>query len=423
MVSAAVTSLRSLYDTRRFDVIALMLAAMFPIYRSFTSVVMVFLYILSSTLLYYLEPKRRVLVDRANVKYFFITTGFYLWIIVSLTYTSESGIGVRFLISNLYLLIYPLVTLFLVQDLSKKHINQIAISFIVACVLLAVYIHSIYYKAGLYSQLRPAEYNDLPFRDALMKAGYHPTYVSMWFLFGALFLIQFILKEQVTKFQKTLSICVSIVLVLTSGLLSAKIALMAFVIGLLIIVYFVVSNKLVVFIGYVGILVLFILLVWNISFLRARFIDEFNVTELKAPIGLRTNSLNIRVGIYECSWKVFSANWLIGTGIGDAQSELNKCYSSFDTDVYDEGKYNTHNNYLAVAVSTGTVGLISFLFMLIYHLFQSIKHKNLVFILFLVFVMICFMAENILSRNHGVVFYSLFCAVLARQNLQKYKSA
>ena len=205
---------------------------------------------------------------------------------------------------------------------------------------------------------------------------------------------------------------------LSTMLLSVRITVIGFFFSLLVLLYLMVKNKwaIVTSFGLLG--TIFFLAIVNISFLRARFIDEFRITELKPPVGLSTNSINTRVGIYLCSMEVFSDNWLIGTGVGDVQDELNKCYTQFDTNIYKEAKYDTHNYFLFVGIASGVIGLLAFICMFGFHLKESIKQNNVLFIVFIVFVLICMLPENILNRNHGIVFYAIFSSLFMKINLE-----
>jgi len=355
-----------------------------------------------------------------KLRYFIIATGFYLLMICSLLYSSDLKTGFEFLVSTVYILIYPLVVIFFVGNISREHMRIILFSFVFGCLAYAIYIHWSFFTAGLYTSFKPAEFYDLPFRAVVMKLKYrsgHPTYISMWFLFSVLFLVHFMLEARLSLVKTIGLISMIGIFVFSSVLLSAKITFVAFFFSILLLIYLMLKNKWIILLSYSLVAVMFVFALLNISFLRARFIDEFQATELKPPVGIATNSLNIRVGIFECSKKVFSENWLIGTGVGDFQAELDKCYSSFDTNVYKESTYNTHNNFFGIAVTIGTIGLAAFIFMLFFNIRESIKLNNTMFLVFLLFVIICMLPENILSRNHGVVFYSLFCSLFMKMNM------
>jgi O-antigen ligase len=413
--------LKELFHQKRFDILLLMVIAFFPIYRySFSGVLMPIFGVSVIILHYFKRPKFQKNTFFEKFRYFLITAGFFLILAVSILYTSNREFGLLILVHGLYLIIYPFLFIFFVEDITKKHLQQIFFSFLTACGVYFVYIQYSFFNAGLYTNFRPAEFNELPFRDVVMTLPFgsiHPTYISMWFLFSALYLIHFLFENKTSVYVQILIIVGICVLVFSSVILSVKITMLAFFFSSLLLFYLMVKNKLVMGLSVLMIVIVFIFGVFNISFLRARFVDEFKATELKPPVGLATNSLNIRVGIFDCSVEVFKDNWLFGTGVGDSQEELNKCYTSFQTNVYKEHNYDTHNNFFDIAIATGIIGLLAFVGMLVFHISESIRYGNTLFLVFLAFMVVCMLPENILSRNHGVVFYSLFSSLFIKQNL------
>jgi hypothetical protein len=415
--------IKGLFLEKRFDILLLMIAACFPIYmHSISGVLLPAVGV--GTILLFIYQKRTFNRHHLTRKfqYFFVTTIFYVIQVFSLIYTTDLSFGISILIHGIYILVYPLVIIFFVGKITNTHFNLITSCFVITCFIYVVYIHYCFFNAGLYSNFKPAEFNELPFRDTLMGlkvGGRHPTFVSMWLLFSVLFLVHYLSKKKSTLRQTVMFGLMIFIFIATTILLSVKITVVAFFFSLLVLIYRIIRNKFVVIVAFGALTTIFIISIYTISFLRARFIDEFRIAELKPPVGLRTNSINIRVGIYQCTYETFKKNWFIGTGVGDSQYELNKCYESFDTDVYKERVYDTHNNYMDIGVSTGIIGLFSFVYMLFFHLKESIRQKNTLFIVFLVFIMICMLPENILSRNHGVVFYTIFSSLLMKFNLQE----
>ncbi|MEJ7645950.1 MAG: O-antigen ligase family protein [Chryseolinea sp.] len=412
-----------LIELRRYDILLLMAAVIFPLYKTgVTAALIVPLLAICSLYQYFItESPKSPGEFKTRIWHFTITVGFYLLTLLSFIYTSDIEDGVRTLRYNVYLLLFPLFIILLGGNITDNYFKKICFSFVIGCAAFMVYVHCQFYGHGLYANFRPAEFNDLPFRKVLMNLPYaktHPTYMSMWFLFSSLFLIHYTIKNRVGTYFTLLATILVCLFVASSVLVSSKIAVLAFFCSLAVLIFQAIKNKLVAIVAFFILVVVFATALFNISFLRARFIDEFRATKFKPPVGLNTNSLNVRVGIFECSKTVFINNWLFGTGIGDAQNELNKCYDNFDTNFYREGKYNTHNNYFDIAITTGVLGLAAFLFMWTFHIVQAVRNGNSLFLVFLVFVLVCMLGENILSRYNGVVFYAIFNSLFVRLNLQ-----
>lgn len=405
-----------LYIEKRWDVAALMLAALLPIHKTFTNLVMLVIVGIAVMVTFRRSDRE---IPRKAFHYFLISVGFYLMMVVSLAYSADFSTGLNFVVANGYLFVYPLLLLVFARDVTGRYVNAILFAFCLACVSVVLYMHVEFFRAGLYTQFQQAEYRTLPFRDVTLAIGHHPTYATMWFMFACMFLIQYLVVMRVRGLLLWFIVLAVGIFIVTSVLLSVKVTTIAFLLAGLLTAYKLMRNKVAFLITGAAIIVVFAVAVVNVSFLRTRFIDEFRDTKFEPPVGLATNSLNIRVGIYHCAWSVFGDHWLVGTGIGDAQHFLNNCYDQFDTNVYRQDTYNTHNNYLAVAASTGVIGLGLFLVMLIFHWYKADRYNNLVFLIFLVIVMTTLTAENAIARNQGVVFYSLFCSLLARLNLQR----
>src|SRR5690606_17237460 len=76
-------------------------------------------------------------------------------------------------------------------------------------------------------------------------------------------------------------------------------------------------------------------------------VDEIIKTKFELPTegkNIETyNSINVRNGIYYCSYNVLKNNILTGVGIGDVQNELNSCYNSeIGAKIYTWTDYNSH---------------------------------------------------------------------------------
>ncbi|MEM9024297.1 MAG: hypothetical protein AAGB22_11175, partial [Bacteroidota bacterium] len=97
---------------------------------------------------------------------------------------------------------------------------------------------------------------------------------------------------------------------------------------------------------------------------------------------------------------------------------LNDCYEQFDTDIYRNKDYNTHNQFFNFWLNAGLLAVVAFLLMLLVPMIQAYSDKQHLYFLFLVFFAICCLTENLLSRQVGVEFYALFNSLLAFNRLR-----
>lgn len=110
--------------------------------------------------------------------------------------------------------------------------------------------------------------------------------------------------------------------------------------------------------------------------------------------------VNDRIIIWRNAFQVIKENPILGVGIGDTDTELEKQYKKNGV----EFEYGTHNQYIYAQLSMGIVGLILLLAMLFTPLYFGIKNRYFPLIGFSVAVMINLLFENMLTRNAGLMF-------------------
>ena len=139
----------------------------------------------------------------------------------------------------------------------------------------------------------------------------------------------------------------------------------------------------------------------SVSILLVPSVKE-RVSELMSD---EVNSTSIRYSIFDCSTDLVKSNWLFGASIENAQNQLDECYDikGIEADLIG---FNSHNEYLNILLTKGVFLLIAFL-TLLFVLFIRAR-GNILFIVFLcIFAIVCF-TENLLERQMGVFFFSLF---------------
>jgi O-antigen ligase len=131
-----------------------------------------------------------------------------------------------------------------------------------------------------------------------------------------------------------------------------------------------------------------------------------------------TNSVNNRLNIYKCAVQKIKEKPIFGFGINDDKQALYNCYKKELYYLY-ESKFNTHNQFLSVTMKAGIVGLIVFLFMLIYNFKLAFSLQNRLYLSLLVFFIIVMLTENILERQNGVIIFTFIINYFAFKSLQK----
>ena len=409
--------MKKLILEKRYDVIALIIAAFFPIYKNALSSISIIVFALVTVGLFFFTKQK---FEKKNIKYLIITTGFYLYSIFSLFYSSDMKEGFSELKTSVPILLFPFVLFLFGGKITKTHFKYISLSFLIACTLQGIYIISQFYSHGLFSDVSETSFYNLPFRNLIFNLDYmkiHPSYLSLWFLFAVLIGIQFSVEnlKKIKIYQHFIIGIAIIVLLFVSIVSSAKITLIGFVFAMLYFLFSKIKTWKMKILSILIFILISITSVFKIPILKARFIDEIRVTKFEAPKGKTHNSINIRFGIMQCFSDVFSKNWLFGVGIGDAQEKLNECYDeNIDSDVFTNSSYNTHNNYFHYALITGVLGLSLFIIALFFQFQLAFSKHSVLFACFLIMIATSFLVENVLVRNHGVVFYAFFSTLFIK---------
>lgn len=407
--------MNSLYQRFDFRLIVLGIICLFPILKFSMISLAIILFIL--TCIIFSSNKERE-ENTLFIKHFIYNSVFFFLILTSITYSSDLEIGLKKIQQALSILIFPIAIFFLMPKMNLKKISILFWTFTVSCLVLTIYIYSELVLNNSFSSLSEnnVKFWNNPFREAIFNLPYfdlHPTYYSLWLGFVLLFLTNQILIKKDNLIRVTMAIIV-IFFGFTLLLFAARGPLLGFILAFIFVLlqYLKSTKRKIIFLFFLIISVG--ISVTQISFLKSRFVEEFQAQEFRPPVGIAHTSTNIRVGIYTCVFQIFRENPLFGVGVGDVQKELNECYSQFHTRVYQEGHYNTHSTYFNVLLSNGIIGLLFFLAALLYQLRLAFKSKNSFYLAFLILLFTTMLFENVLVRMHGAVFYGLFNSIFIK---------
>jgi O-antigen ligase len=325
------------------------------------------------------------------------------------------------LVQKISMWAFPLGVLAMSHTLDRDKVRMISIAFSVSVLLLGIYGNLMIFIEGFIPVDLDYEKTNTAVRYRLSIEHYtkiHPTYMAVFQLFAITSLGDFfyLLKRNGRSLSLLVVIAISIVLLIAMLLMGgARFPLLA---GIFVGTYFFLkgnlSRKLKIWIP-VSLLLLGGVGIATSSTLQQRF-GEISLENLTAPPqGNHHNSTNIRVGIYRCALSLIAENPMFGVGLGDTQEALNDCYSGYDTPIYSDKDYNTHNSYLNFWVTSGILGFLSLLLLFGYALY--VCRTNSVFSAIILIMALCALTENYFDRQMGVVFYAMFLALFVFASL------
>jgi hypothetical protein len=135
------------------------------------------------------------------------------------------------------------------------------------------------------------------------------------------------------------------------------------------------------------------------------------------------HTLTMRLEFWKTACFIISKYPIIGVGTGDVQDAFNKAYIETNSKLNNDWRLRCHNQYLAITVAFGIIGLVVFLFYLFYPAINLRKKIHYLYWPFFLIVLLSFITEDTLETQSGVTFFMFFNALfLWLASLQKEKT-
>jgi O-antigen ligase len=342
----------------------------------------------------------------------FLFLGLNLVFLIGLFYSDDIQGGSVLFFRRLSLLIFPIL-LFSPGYEIKKRIDLILkifvagiIAFIVFCFCYALY-RSIIFRDGIWS-FNPY-LPDQPwlnyFYGQLLSIDQHPSYISMYSLFGMFISLEFYSHKSLKDKVRLLWLSAAVFLFISLYFLSSRASYLAVLIILPIYIWIKFKPRkfnllaIVSLIALLGFASFFILKNQRVSIYFDKSLD---------PSILKDG----RFEIWKSALKVFEKNPLFGAGIGDYYDDMDKEFKQlgFTTGYYKD--FNAHNQYLEILCIAGVTGFLIFMTIFGLMIAFAIKDRNILYGVFIMMMLIFFSFESMLSRFAGNSFFALFSFLL-----------
>ena len=152
---------------------------------------------------------------------------------------------------------------------------------------------------------------------------------------------------------------------------------------------------------------------WKHPGLRARLsstLFEYNLyRRYNNPNG---GSLSQRIEYTRASFHIIKQHPWFGVGTGDVPQAFAESYDEIHSPLKEEFRFRAHNQYLAIAVAFGLVGLAFFLFVLLYPWFSSKRNHTYLYMVFLCVMLLSMFPEDTLETQAGATLFAFFMALL-----------
>ena len=287
------------------------------------------------------------------------------------------------------------------------------ISFVSGCFFACIYL---IIRALIYKYNNHSEY----FFYSLFSKFLHTAYFSMYLLLAISIIIIYYTKW--FNSQKNI-IYSSYIFIFTFGiciiLCSSKIGILSLLIIAIILFYY--KFKTILSLKNIGVFILSLsLIIITINKLLPNSLDRFNSLtniSLKHQDKKSSESTTLRILIWEQSINLIKNNFLLGTGVGDANDELYKKYQSNGIDVAFDEKLNAHNQFLQTFIGIGLFGFILLCIISIGQIFIAYNKKNILMFVFFIIISLNFFVESMLQTSAGVLFFVFFYCLINKSKI------
>jgi|GEM_PF-1312759 len=331
-------------------------------------------------------------------KWLFLITSSLFWIsLLGLLYTENMEEGLKNFQKALPFLIFPLV--FSTIQFSEEKRNIVFQYFSIGVLISSAFAlaKAFYFK---FNNLGDYFYYD-SFALLLDK---HTTYFALFTVIAVVFFLNEILKGKARN--SFFHICAILYLLVILYLLSARISIIALMVGAVLLLLFNLEK-----LGIKKLVpIVIIILMLGIAYATPNFQERFYAT---TPEGVPISDLDTRAVHWKSALQLINNNNLIiGAGTGDGHTGLYEQYleNGFETGYINQ--YNAHNQFLESTLYYGVLGLLALVSIFLLGLIRSLKNRDVLAFSTITIIAVFMCTESLLERHSGIVFVSFIIALI-----------
>jgi hypothetical protein len=118
-----------------------------------------------------------------------------------------------------------------------------------------------------------------------------------------------------------------------------------------------------------------------------------------------------RIEYWKTSILIIKDNLLHGVGTGDMNIAFQNQYEAMDSPLKPEFRWRSHNQFLSITVGFGMIGLIWFLFSLLYPPIKMRRMSDFYYLTFFVILIVSMISEDTIETQAGVTFFAFFTSL------------
>lgn len=370
-----------------------------PFDRLYSSIILISLLI--HTLIFFRKSKWKQ-IDRSIL---LLQSVFFVTALASL-YGYSPATVFNELQKQLAIFLFPLIFVFSDPGM-VKHRLKLLDGFTAGCTLTICWL--------FFDAVHVLMYNHLPLKNIFTPAflhhnfsspiEIHATYLSMML---AVAIVHSIRNLMTVRGNKSLNITCTIILLAGLLQLGSKISLTVVVLIVNLGFFRMIKEKrkrLLFILAAFGISCLVIILIFSVTAFHDRFI-----VSLKDDLHehLEVAEAHGRLERWHVTTELIKESPIIGHGTGSEIPLLRQAY--YEHKMYDAylASLNAHNQYLGLMISSGAIGLLVYVIVLLWGLLEMIRRRDITALTFIVVIIAVSFTEDILEVNKGIFFYAFF---------------
>lgn len=377
----------------------------------------------------YTAIRQKTTVNYNTLIYTLPPTLFYLWYAAGFFYSDNQNESLRDLETKFSLLALPLF-IGILNQINNKKLTVLFSSFIAGllCMMLISLVNAVT------EFIKDGDLNVFFYHQLVRLSDLNAAYFSWYLLFSLIILIFYKLP-----FPRPVIVSVIIFQILFLVLLSSRASQLVFSLIIIPFAFYFYRNE------FKNILfrlsALIYILTLSIGFVYPTFINErfdnFNSQQAKQAFltqydhySYEFNNVSTRLFFWRTGIEnILDNNLLIGIGNGDvSQVQNQRMHVLGIKDIYNKENpsdfvnMNLHNMYLQALLSSGLIGLILLLAILILPLILAIRTKNFLLLMFQITSILFMIHESAFQTQAGVVFYCFFSLILVSYSRSDMKT-
>ncbi len=119
-------------------------------------------------------------------------------------------------------------------------------------------------------------------------------------------------------------------------------------------------------------------------------------------------SIGQRFVYWKVGVEIFKSAPIIGIGTGDVEDAYNNYYLAHPNLIDKEYQHRAHNQFLTIALTFGIIGLLVFIYAIVYPIFWNKKYLDYFYVIFFVAFLLSITMEDTIETQAGVTFYAFF---------------